>query len=102
MALFPTRTTAFLLPIASLKREFITGLFHRRQLIAGCTPRVSTTKIQFIQGNQLNMEKILEKFILHFNDIYGSQPDKFKEEDGRKLFLAVSAADYQRHGQLLH
>ena len=28
-------------------------------------------KNQFIQGNQLNMEKILEKFILHFNDIYG-------------------------------
>ena len=44
-------------------------------------------KNQFIHGNQLNMEKILEKFILHFNDIYGSQPDKFKEEDGRKLFL---------------
>lgn len=44
-------------------------------------------KNQFIQGNQLNMEKILEKFIIHFNDIYGSQPDKFKEEDGRKLFL---------------
>ena len=44
-------------------------------------------KNQFIQGNQLNMEKILEKFILHFNDIYGSQPDKLKEEDGRKLFL---------------
>ena len=33
------------------------------------------------------MELILEKFILHFNDIYGSQPDKFKEDDGRKLFL---------------
>lgn len=44
-------------------------------------------KNQFITGNQLNMEKILEKFILHFNDIYGNQPDKFKEEDGRKLFL---------------
>ena len=44
-------------------------------------------KNQFIQNGQLNMEKILEKFILHFNDIYGSQPDKFKEEDGRKLFL---------------
>ena len=44
-------------------------------------------KNQFIQGNQLNMEKILEKFILHFNDIYGSQTDKFKEEDVRKLFL---------------
>ncbi|MGN0583980.1 MAG: AAA-like domain-containing protein [Ruminococcus sp.] len=44
-------------------------------------------KNQFIIGNQLNMEKVLEKFILHFNDIYGNQPDKFKEEDGRKLFL---------------
>ena len=44
-------------------------------------------KNQFIQNGQLNMEKILEKFILHFNDIYCSQPDKFKEEDGRKLFL---------------
>ena len=44
-------------------------------------------KNQFIQNSQLNMEKILEKFILHFNHINGSQPDKFKEEDGRKLFL---------------
>ena len=44
-------------------------------------------KSQFISGSQLNMELILEKFILHFNDIYGSQPDKFKEDDGRKLFL---------------
>ena len=44
-------------------------------------------KNQFIYGNQLNVELILEKFIQHFNDIYGSQPDKFKEDDGRKLFL---------------
>jgi hypothetical protein len=44
-------------------------------------------KNQFIENNQLNMERILEKFIQHFNDIYGNQPDKFKEDDGRKLFL---------------
>ena len=44
-------------------------------------------KNQFISGNQLNVELILEKFIQHFNGIYGSQPDKFKEDDGRKLFL---------------
>ena len=44
-------------------------------------------KPQFINGNELNMPLILEKFIQHFNDIYGSQPDKFKEDDGRKLFL---------------
>ncbi len=44
-------------------------------------------KSQFISDNQLNMELILEKIILHFNDIYGAKPDKFKEDDGRKLFL---------------
>jgi hypothetical protein len=44
-------------------------------------------KNQFIENNHLNMERILEKFIQHFNDIYGTQPDKFKEDDGRKLFL---------------
>lgn len=44
-------------------------------------------KNQFISNGQLNMELVLEKFILHFNDIYGSKPNKFKEEDGRKLFL---------------
>ena len=33
------------------------------------------------------MEKILEKFMIHFNDIYGDKSDKFKEDDGRKLFL---------------
>jgi hypothetical protein len=44
-------------------------------------------KSQFIENGQLNMERILEKFIQHFNDIYGTQPDKFKEDDGRKLFL---------------
>jgi hypothetical protein len=44
-------------------------------------------KSQFIENGQLNMDFILEKFIQHFNDIYGNQPDKFKEDDGRKLFL---------------
>jgi hypothetical protein len=44
-------------------------------------------KNQFIENNQLNMERILEKFTQHFNDIYGTQTDKFKEDDGRKLFL---------------
>jgi hypothetical protein len=44
-------------------------------------------KNQFIQGGMLNIDLILEKFIQHFNDIYGNQPDKFKEDDGRKLFL---------------
>lgn len=44
-------------------------------------------KNKFIQNGQLDMEKILEKFVIHFNDIYGDKPDKFREDDGRKLFL---------------
>lgn len=44
-------------------------------------------KNQFIRNRHLDMERILEKFVLHFNDIYGSQSDKFREDDGRKLFL---------------
>lgn len=44
-------------------------------------------KSQFIIGKTLNMEKILEKFIHHFNDVYGNQPDEFKEAEGRKLFM---------------
>ena len=44
-------------------------------------------KSQFIQNGQLDMEKVLEKFVQHFHDIYGNETEKFLEEDGRKLFL---------------
>ena len=47
----------------------------------------SKDKSQFIQNGKLNMELVLEKFTLHFNDVYGSKDDKFKEEVGRRLFL---------------
>lgn len=44
-------------------------------------------KNQFIEAGRLNMELILEKFVLHFNDIYGSSDISFLEEEGRKYFL---------------
>ncbi|MDE6679696.1 MAG: ATP-binding protein, partial [Ruminococcus sp.] len=44
-------------------------------------------KSEFIKNGQLDMELILERFIIHFNDIYGNNPDKFIEDDGRKYFL---------------
>jgi len=44
-------------------------------------------KNQFIVNGMLNMKHIIERFVVHFNDIYGSNGDKFKEEDGRRLFL---------------
>lgn len=33
------------------------------------------------------MKLILEKFVIHFNEIYGDNDEKFIEEYGRKFFL---------------
>lgn len=44
-------------------------------------------KNQFIQNGQLNVERILEKFVMHFDDIYGDRDQKFLEEDGRRYFM---------------
>ena len=44
-------------------------------------------KNQFIHGNTLDMKLILNKFVEHFTDIYADSPDKFVEENGRRLFL---------------
>lgn len=42
---------------------------------------------QFVAGNRLNMEMVLEKFVEHFTDIYGDNDEKFVEAYGRKFFL---------------
>ena len=42
---------------------------------------------QFIRDNKLDMDKVLEKFVEYFSDIYGDQQDAFIEENGRRLFL---------------
>lgn len=44
-------------------------------------------KNQFIQSGHLNMELVLEKFVQHFDDLYGDKNQYFLEEDGRRYFL---------------
>ncbi len=44
-------------------------------------------KNQFIHAGHLNMDLLLERFVKHFDELYGDLPDKFKEEDGRRYFL---------------
>lgn len=44
-------------------------------------------KTQFIQNGRLNMKLILEKFVIHFDDIYGDRDERFLEEDGRRYFM---------------
>ncbi len=44
-------------------------------------------KNQFVQNGHLNMDLVLERFVAHFEEIYGDQPDKFIEDAGRRIFL---------------
>lgn len=46
-----------------------------------------SNKSQFIVNSRLNMELVLEKFVIHFTEIYGDNDQKFIEEYGRKFFL---------------
>lgn len=41
----------------------------------------------FLEGGRLNMELVLERFVVHYHDIYGDNDEKFVEEYGRKFFL---------------
>jgi len=47
----------------------------------------SIEKSQFVENGILKMDKILERFAFHFNEIYGQQPEKFREEEGRRFFM---------------
>lgn len=44
-------------------------------------------KNQFIQNGHLNMKLVLEKFVIHFDDLYGDQNKTFYEDEGRRYFL---------------
>ncbi len=42
---------------------------------------------QFIRSGRLDMDLVLEKFVLYYTDIYKGYDGKFLEEHGRKIFL---------------
>ena len=47
----------------------------------------SNSKDAIIENGRLNMEKLLERFIAAFDDIYEGKAESFKEEEGRRRFL---------------
>ncbi len=47
----------------------------------------SIDKNQFIKDGCIDMEHLLARFAVHFNDIYSNKDDAFVEKMGRKLFL---------------
>lgn len=44
-------------------------------------------KNMFVQDGHLDMRRILEKFVIHFHDLYGNRKETFLEEEGRRYFL---------------
>lgn len=44
-------------------------------------------KSQFIIDGHLNMRMVLEKFVVHFHDLYQDSNETFLEDQGRKYFL---------------
>ena len=42
---------------------------------------------RFVEEGRLNMRLILERFIVTYTEVYGPLEDRFKEKDGRELFL---------------
>lgn len=42
---------------------------------------------QFIVEGHLDMRRVLERFAVQFNDLYGDRGEAFVEEEGRKYFL---------------
>lgn len=41
----------------------------------------------FIRDGHLDMQRILEKFVAHFHELYGDRKEEFLEEEGRRYFL---------------
>lgn len=44
-------------------------------------------KDQFIENGRLNMKFVLERFVEHFDSLYGDRGQKFYEDDGRRYFM---------------
>lgn len=42
---------------------------------------------QFVRGGRLDRERVLSKFVEHFEEIYGDRDERFLEEDGRRYFM---------------
>ncbi len=48
--------------------------------------KASAEKNEFIKDGRLNMRHVLERFVVHYTDIYGDRDEAFHEKEGRKQF----------------
>lgn len=57
------------------------------ELASAISVEAQRNQSQFIQNGRLDMDLVLEKFVLYYGDIYSGNDMKFLEEHGRKIFL---------------
>lgn len=57
------------------------------ELTAAIYREAQKNRSQFLEGDRLDMELVLRRFVEHFTEIYGDNDAKFVEEYGRKFFL---------------
>ncbi len=72
--IFETRLYNYFLSSAEMSEGDMYGLGDR-------------DKYQFITKDGLDMKLILERFVTCFDELYGDDPAKFLEDDGRRYFL---------------
>lgn len=72
--IFETRLYNYYLSVSEMQKQEI----YRASL---------QDKGQFVEGGRLDMRKVLERFVVHFNELYGDSSETFVEEEGRKYFL---------------
>lgn len=48
-------------------------------------------KSQFVRDGHLNMDLILKKFVIHFNDLYGDLEETFWKRPGADIFCFISS-----------
>lgn len=58
----------------------------------------SRDKTQYIKDGRLDMETVLEKYVEHFDSIYGDRNEPFSEEEGRRRFLMYIRPIINRSG----
>ena len=47
----------------------------------------SKDRSQFVQNGRLDMKQVLDRFCVHFTELYGDSEKSFLEKSGRKFFL---------------
>lgn len=72
-------------------RIFETRLYNyfysEEELSNAIIPMAKRDKSCFIHDGRLDMDRVMQRFVVSFDDIYGQNNERFVEDNGRKLFL---------------